>query len=132
VASFCLTLCMLRSLKLPNGFWYGFEKDWVIQEEGLYNIHHKVNKYFNISIAPVRSRGGLLVNNKYGSLNSEHIPYEKCHYLEITCRIFKIRITVEVSNWLLLIGLNSDWYMYWRMKSMVDFKKNFWPMMRCA
>jgi hypothetical protein len=26
----------------------------------------------------------LRISNKYGSLNSEKIPYEKCHYFEIT------------------------------------------------
>jgi hypothetical protein len=42
--------------------------------------------------------------------NSEQIPYEKCHYFEITWCIFKIRIISEVSYWLLLlIGLNLDW-----------------------
>jgi hypothetical protein len=34
-----------------------------------------VEKHFNISIAPVRSRGGSLVINKWKS-NSEQIPYE--------------------------------------------------------
>jgi hypothetical protein len=42
--------------------------DRMIQEEGLfdYNMHNIVEKHLSISIAPVRSRGGLLVNNNRG------------------------------------------------------------------
>jgi hypothetical protein len=36
VVSHCLSLCILRSLKLPNGFLCGFLVDRVIHEEGLY------------------------------------------------------------------------------------------------
>jgi hypothetical protein len=39
----------------------------------------------------------LRISNKYGSL-TEQIPYEKCHYFEITLYIFKIHIASEVSN----------------------------------
>jgi hypothetical protein len=53
---------------------------------------------------PIRKACSLRISNKYGSLNSEQIPYEKCHYFEITRRIFKIRIASEVSNWRMLIS----------------------------
>jgi hypothetical protein len=62
----CLSLCMLRSLKLPNGFWCGFLIDRVIQEKGLHvnNMHNIVKKHFSLNIATVRSRGRSLVTNK--------------------------------------------------------------------
>jgi hypothetical protein len=56
---------MLRSLKLPNGFWWDFWIDTAIQTEGLYVYDmHKVEKHFSISIAPVRSRSGSLFDYK--------------------------------------------------------------------
>jgi hypothetical protein len=41
-----------------------FLVDRVVQEEGLYvyKMHNIAEKHFSIGIAPVRSRGGLLVN----------------------------------------------------------------------
>jgi hypothetical protein len=47
----------------------------------------------------------LRISNKYGSLNLEQIPY-KSDYLEITCRVFKIRIISKITNSRLLIGLS--------------------------
>jgi hypothetical protein len=44
-------------------------------------------------------------------------------YFEIKWRIFKIRITSDVSNWRLQMGLNSVRLKNWRMKLMSDFKK---------
>jgi hypothetical protein len=52
----------MYALKLPKRCCCGFLKR-VTQEEGLYvyNMHNKVEKYFTINIAPVRSRGWSLV-----------------------------------------------------------------------
>jgi hypothetical protein len=52
---------MPRSLKLPNGFWYGFINREADSRQILCII---VDKIFNISIAPVRHRGGSLVNKR--------------------------------------------------------------------
>jgi hypothetical protein len=60
----------------------------VIQEEGLhvFNIHNLVEKHFNMSIAPVRSQSGSLVQYK---METGYLVR-----IQIYLRRFSIRFTV--------------------------------------
>jgi hypothetical protein len=59
VASRCPSLCMRKSLKLPNLFEAVFFTDRVIQEKGLYvyNMHNIVEKHLS-SLHPCKAGAG--------------------------------------------------------------------------